>query len=111
MHHTPPHNTIPSIVTNTIATQYQLLSSSFTSQSSDLPPPRSNKHLKPILQTLHIRVTILPHLKATGDDFHRPRLHRDIGRGFEAQVEVAGVLAVDAEGVHAAARIGFDVGF
>lgn len=79
-----------------------------TQCSLPLSPPR-DKHLKPILQTLHIRVRILLHLKTPRNDLDTPRddIHRR--RRFEAQIEEAGVLSIDAEGVHGAAWVGFDV--
>ena len=51
-----------------------------------------------------------PQLKRIRDDFHRP-----VGQGrvlprFEAQEEVARVLRVEAEGVHAALGVGFGIG-
>jgi len=62
-----------------------------------------------ILQRPHVWVRILLQLKGVGDDFDRPvALFRGLA-GLEAKEEVAWEFAVDAEGVHAAARIGFHV--
>ena len=63
-----------------------------------------------IAQALHVLIRHLLQLVRAGDNPHRPRAHFGFWTQLEAQQEIARVLRVDAEGVGAAARVGFGVG-
>ncbi|KFZ16371.1 hypothetical protein V502_05134 [Pseudogymnoascus sp. VKM F-4520 (FW-2644)] len=66
--------------------------------------------LKPIAQRAHIRVRVLEQLKGVGDDLDGPGVELGVLPALEAQVEVARVLGVDAEGVDGALGVGLGVG-
>lgn len=61
---------------------------------------------EPILQIHHIRVLGLLHFEPSWSDPYIPVLDGGIGASLEAEVEVAWILRVDAETVHAALGIG-----
>lgn len=63
-----------------------------------------------VAQGAHVRVHGLLQLEGVGDDLDGPVLELGVLAGLEAEVEVARVFGVDAEGVHAPLRVGFRVG-
>lgn len=77
--------------------------------------PLAGKHVleeefEAVAQGAHVRVHCFLELKGVGDDFDGPVLQLGVLPRLEAQVEVARVLWVDAEGVHAPLRVRFRVG-
>ena len=84
---------------------------SFFLLSSSLPTLHICKdQLEPITQRPHVRVHILLQFESLRHHLHAPVLHPGMLSGFEAEVEVPGVLGIDAEIVDGALRIGFGVG-
>lgn len=69
------------------------------------------QQFEPIAQRAHVWVRVPLELVALRDDFDGPGVQRSILAGFEAQVEVAGMFGVDAEGVGGSSRVSFCVGF
>lgn len=69
------------------------------------------QQLEPIAQRAHVRVRVALQLEALWYDLDVPVLQRGILPCFEAEVKVAGVFGVDAEGVHGAFGVGHGVGF
>ena len=74
-----------------------------------LPPPTSSVHarpltsiqqLEPILQCPHIRISMPLQFKRIRDHLDWPRAQGRILASLEAQVEVAWMLGIEAEGVH-----------
>lgn len=77
------------------------------------PLPREHvlkEELEAVAQGAHVRVHGLLQLKGMGNDLDGPVLELGMLAGLEAEMEVARVLGVDAEGVHAPFRVGFRVG-
>lgn len=65
--------------------------------------------LESVAQSHHVRVLILLQFVALRDDLDRPAIQRRLQSGLEAEVEVTGVLRVDAESVHGPRGIGHGV--
>ena len=68
------------------------------------------QQLKAITKRFHIRILVLLQLKRLRNNFDGPALQFRVQTGFEAEMEVAGVFGVDAEGVVAAFGVRFRVG-
>jgi len=63
-----------------------------------------------VFQRTHVRVWVFLQLEGVGDNFDGPVALFRVLTSLEAQEEVAREFAVDAEGVHTAARVGLHIG-
>lgn len=66
--------------------------------------------LEAVAQRLHVGVRLLEQLKSSRHDFNVPRRYLGLLPGLEAEVEVSGILRVEAESVHGSFGIGVRVG-
>lgn len=86
------------------------LSSILCRSPSSLSTVIGKKQLEAVLQRPHVRVLVSLQLETRRDNLDGPGSTWRVLACFEAEVEVARVGRVDAEGVHAALGVGFGVG-
>ncbi len=82
----------------------------FEQSPSDRALHVGEQQLEAVAQVEHAGVGGAVQLEAVGDDLDGPVHELGVLAGLEAEVEVAGVLGVEAEDVHAALRVRFRVG-